>query len=188
MAISVKVNKDDLLKLRIKVEKSFREATSQQTMQKLGDEAATQIKKRTRLGSGVEESGQSSKLAPLAKSTKDARAGRIAFFKNKDGVTIPYKPDSPPKLHEQTKPSKSNLTFTGQMLDSITTKNAAPGKFSLGFKEGRTESNKKNSDIAKYAEEGSSNRPKRRFFDLASFEVEEIKRTIREKIKKLLGD
>jgi phage gpG-like protein len=174
VGFSVKVKKDDLLKIRTKIEKGLRQATSPTEMLSLGKVAADQIKKRTRLGKGVDDSKRLSPLAPLStkpKSTVDQRKR-----KKEKGNLSPL-----------TTPKKSNLTETGQLLDSITTKNAAQGKIDVGFTDKRNDL-ETNSAIAKYAEDGSSNRPKRPFMNLAEFEIEKLRKIIRANIKKLLGD
>ena len=71
-------------------------------------EIPEQIRKRTRLGGGVEVrdkktglGGRRTTLEKLATSTKEYRS----FYAR--------------SLHPQTSPSKSNLTATGQLLDSL---------------------------------------------------------------------
>jgi hypothetical protein len=81
-------------------------------MREVGDETARLIFIRTRLGYGVPSQGsQRQKLFPLS-------AGYIAMRKKsqKNGF-----------LSSATTASKSNLTFTGQLLESIQTKKAQDG-------------------------------------------------------------
>lgn len=87
--------------------------TSKDSMQELGDEAAQLIKKRTRLGYGLDkQGGVKQKLKPLSESYKRERKAT--------GVA------------SSTSPSKSNLTNTGAMLDNIGA-TASKGKVTIGF-------------------------------------------------------
>ncbi|TXH09386.1 MAG: hypothetical protein E6R04_08090 [Spirochaetes bacterium] len=106
--ISISVNK-----VRAQVEKDLKESLNNSRMQKIGEFVIEKIRIRTRLGYGA--SGHlrpREKLKPLAESSKDIRKG----FK-KAG-----------ELSEFTSPGRSNLTFTGQMLDSLTVRVISMGK------------------------------------------------------------
>lgn len=93
------------------------EILSPESMKKYGEMAAEMIRLRTRLGSGVEREGaEKQKLKPLADSTKKQRQS-----KKKSG-----------KLSSLTTPNRSNLTDTGQMLDSIRTLSTSRGKAKVG--------------------------------------------------------
>lgn len=99
--------------------------TNKVNLQGTGDFAADLIKKRTRLGFGVDKhGGRKSKLAPLTDAYKKQRKR--------------HKPKGP------TTPSKSNLTNTGDMLDDIEAKVETGGDIKIGF------SKKKNKDVAKW--------------------------------------
>lgn len=86
---------------------------SKQSMQAIGDSAAALIKKRTRLGYGVAQSGGTKqKLKPLSDGYKKQRKA--------NGVAA------------STTPNKSNLTNTAKMLDNIQA-TASEGKATIGF-------------------------------------------------------
>lgn len=78
-----------------------------------------QVRKRTRLGFGVDDMGNQVKLKPLSESYRQQRRGNIAFYTDENGVVIPYEPLAPPIISPRTTPAKSNLTMTGQLLDSL---------------------------------------------------------------------
>lgn len=101
-------------------------------LQKLGEMAAAMVKLRTRLGYGVSAKGaQKRKLKPLAQSTRDERAGKVRFF-TMNGRTVPYTPSEAPRLHAHTSPGMSNLTRTGQLLDSIRPKKITKNSVTVG--------------------------------------------------------
>jgi hypothetical protein len=112
------------------------------------------IKRRTRLGRGVNDGGGLDKLKPLSDKYKNRRKN-IA-------------------LSGETKPNKSNLTLTGEMLNSII--GSIRGTIaSFTFK--GDENNKK----AGWAEEGG-----RPFFKLSESEKNGISRKIASVIRKAL--
>lgn len=81
------------------------------------------IVNRTRSGKGLtsEVGGRIIPLKKLAKSTKDQRAGKVRFI-TKDEIVRPIKSKTYTRvtnLSNKTTSSKSNLTATGQMLDSL---------------------------------------------------------------------
>lgn len=94
--------------------KLLKEATSTESLQELGDDAAELIKKRTRLGYGLSEhGGTKSKLKQLNPKYKKYR----------------QKID----LSSATTPNKSNLTQTGHMLDDIGATVGSNNSVSIGF-------------------------------------------------------
>lgn len=94
----------DLKKIN-KILEAVIEATSEKsTMEKIGEASKEQIVRRTRVGKGVDKpGGKSQRLKPLQPSTKTKR--QIA---KKAG-----------ELSSVTTPAKSNLTQTGEMLDTL---------------------------------------------------------------------
>lgn len=108
---------------------------SPESMKVFAEVAAGMVRLRTRLGDGVAKEGaEKQKLKPLAESTIKARQGKLGFFRSPRGNTVAYKRDgkNPPKLHEKTSPKKSNLTFTGQLLDSIKPKDVRRAHATIG--------------------------------------------------------
>ncbi len=124
-------------------------------------EVSNQIQKRTRLGKGVTDSGD---LKPLEKLS--------------DGY-VEQRKKGP--LDSRTRPKKSNLTRTGQLLDAI--KGVRNGSlFTFTFKDSRNDG-EKNSDIARWAAEKG-----RRFFDLSKSERIGLSRKISQVIKKKIKE
>ena len=84
-------------------ERAAKKAESKAVLSFLGDQMVGVVRERTRAGFGVEFDGDSeSRFEPLAKSTIKARKKKT--------------------LHPDTTPSTSNLTETGEMLDSLKAK------------------------------------------------------------------
>ena len=118
-----------------------------------------QIRKRTQLGKGVDESGNNIKLNPLTELYVERRK------------KLP--------LDSNTRPKRSNLTATGQMLRSIFGTRQGT-KFIFSFK-GKREDGKTNDEVASYA-------PKlgRPFFNLSNTERNGIQRKIAQLIRNAL--
>lgn len=137
------------------------------TIKLLAEQATRDIKIRTRLGFGTSSEspgGNKVKLEKLSKSYRDFRKGLAAFYTDEQGRLRKFKPKNPPALSSATSPTKSNLTLSGQMIDSIdysikgtTIEIAARGR--------------DNKDKVFYAHEGSKNRPKRTFLSLTNKEI-----------------
>jgi hypothetical protein len=84
-----------------RIKQALADAARPQVLKAMGEEAVRLIVKRTRLGYAVDSHGQErSKLKPLS-------AGYV------------HQREADPKLSAMTAPKKSNLTRTGQMLDSM---------------------------------------------------------------------
>jgi hypothetical protein len=107
--VSISVNR-----VRASVEKDLKESLNNKRTMEIGEFIIEKVRVRTRLGYGVSGNLQPrEKLAPLAESTKRIRKGL-----KKAG-----------ELSELTTPNRSNLTMTGQMLDSLVVKVISAGKF-----------------------------------------------------------
>lgn len=84
--------------------------------------------KRTQLGIGVDpNTGDAMKLPPLSDSYKEQRQGKVRYYTDKAGKKIRVTKSKnttdyvkKPRLSGNTKPAKSNLTATGQLLNSLT--------------------------------------------------------------------
>jgi len=160
----------DLRKLEKRFKGIISGAFSRERMDAYAMFLANLIKKRTRLGYGVKEEGaDKQKLAALSKPyikiRKDSR-------KNLRGV-----------LSSETSPSKSNLTFTGQLLNAILGRNKGIGKGEVYIKEQRNDG-VKNSDIV----EGQEKKQGRPFFYISKLEKQQLKnaaaKDLRDYIKK----
>lgn len=96
--------KQQLDKLTRKIADSLKMTVDAQFMKEIGDEAVRLIYTRTKLGYGVNsQGGPRQKLLPLSQN--------YINYRKKSG-----------KLDQSTGPRKSNLTFTGQLLNSIKVK------------------------------------------------------------------
>lgn len=155
------------------VERAIKQASDDirtpEKMKGFGKFAAEMIKLRTRLGSGVARDGaEKSKLKPLAESTKDQRG---------------YMQDRG-ELNKRTNPGKSNLTRTGQLLDSISAKSASRSKVTIGPSGARTGDGKRkltNEEVGRYVEKGG-----RPFNNLSKTEIKRTKDLIAKEMKKAI--
>ena len=161
--MSIQQQIDSILsrKLRERVDNSL----DDKTLNKIGLETKRQIIKRTRLGKGVKyRGGPTFKLADLQDSTIDTR-------ERYESNLSPF-----------TRPQRSNLTATGQMLDSIDYKILKSSNIKtveIFFKDNRkfelsgSRSKIQNKDIAKIV--AKNGRP---FFNLSGFEIAKIRSII----------
>jgi hypothetical protein len=109
---------DDIRKLINKL-KSIEKAATDSFLE-VGKEAVKLIRKRTRLGFGVRtQGGNKKRLDKLSEGYKKTRK-RV-------------KPSGP------TTPAKSNLTYTGDMLDDLRAKEKNANKVEIGFSSGESE-------------------------------------------------
>ena len=163
-------------KIERKIKNAYKKTISPTEMRKMGGDLADRIRVRTRLGKGVEGDGAPEKpLKPLATSTKLQRK------KAKSGK---YKlPDLSPK----TAPSKSGLTWTGQLLDAIKVIRSALGEVVVGFDENRDDglSNSRLANI--HQNEGTRyKKVKRPFFYISAKDRKIIFDSIRRKLKNMI--
>lgn len=146
----------DFKDLKKQVDTALSAVLNKQTFNEIGKITADSIKNRTRLGKGVNQTeGKLEALIPLKETTK-ARRGA----KKKAG-----------KLSAQTTPARSNLTDTGEMLDSLKYESSA-------------------TEVRIYIE-GANNQKKaidqanagRKFMNLSKSEVNTVLRYLQKKIK-----
>jgi len=99
----VSFSNDDTIDDQVKeiLEGRLNEAISKELNLKYADVLKERIVKRTRLGVGIDERGNSTRLKALTKNYKKTRKGSIG-------------------LSSSTTAAKSNLTATGQLLKSLT--------------------------------------------------------------------
>lgn len=144
------------------------EVKKPENMKKYGQMVADMIRLRTRLGDGVpKEMSDKEKLKPLAQSTKDER-------KRLQGKG---------KLSSLTAPNKSNLTRTGQLLDSEAVKSVGVGRVTVG-PTGPRDDGKSNTDVAEYV---SKVRPYNHLSRIETKRVNDaVKRDVRALIKNKL--
>lgn len=96
----------------------------------IGKKMADKVRVRTRLGRGVDEQP----LEKLSPAYIDYRK----YLKDKG------------RLYEQTNPKRSNLTLTGQLLNSLFARSDRINQFTILVKENRIASDTKNSDIVRW--------------------------------------
>lgn len=118
---------------RTKLEITFNSAIGRKTLGPVARFAIDLIVKRTRLGYGVDKNfGIKSRLKSLSQRYKE--------FRKK------Y-----PKLASSTSPGKSNLTLTGQMLNSVKILKEQDGKIVIG-PSGRRNDGLSNLEVANFQE------------------------------------
>lgn len=134
-------------------------------MKALGNEIANIIRKRTRLGYGVATpEGDRFKLKELTDKYKELRA-------------------SLGNLNSLTTAGRSNLTRTGQLLDSLQVIEAKEGEVKVGPYGGRTDSDATNEEVGRYvAEQG------RPFNNLSKAEVKQIVQLLQKKLNDLVEE
>jgi hypothetical protein len=162
-----------------KVSRAVKEIKKPANMKKFGDEAAEIIRRRTRLGYGAKENAEREKLKPLSDSYKAQRAGKIAFATGPHGV-YPYKPEQKPNLHPHTTPTRSNLTNTGQMLDSLGSTKVKEGSVTVDV-QGQRKDGLSNKQVAEYVSLQG-----REFNNLTPKEQRQIEQIIEREIKKIV--
>ena len=162
--------------LEKKLGKLLKKAQAPKEMKENAEFAIETIKTRTRLGKGVSrDGGAEGKFAPLATSTKIQRATA-----KKRRTPKRKQPTSLPELSPLTSPGKSNLTWTGEMLDNIGIIAVRFGEVVIGFLSRDKEK------IASYHESGGSNLPRRPFFHLSFKDKRKINQFIQRKIRRFL--
>lgn len=157
---------DKIRRLQVEVEKAIRDIVSSSSLEKIASDLPERIKVRTRLGYGVSKTGgPREKLKPLSSSTQ-----RSKNYKKNRG-----------ELSDQTTPRRSNLTDTGQLLDSLEVKSERNGEVQIRPKGNR------NTEVARYVTDGG-----RPFLDLSKPElksfVEKLGAALLEKLLKVLKD
>ena len=154
---------NDLTKLLKKIEKAIDSPRYRREFEQLGEFAVNLIVKRTRLGYGVRKNGgKRFRLAPLDSKYVDAR-------KRQGG------------LSKFARPKKSNLTRTGQMLESVEVLEYRRGKLKIG-PNGRRRDGIDNADLAIW----NANRKGRIFNRLSDKEYNQLRRFYRKTFGDLL--
>lgn len=161
------------------------------------DSIKDRIVKRTRLGIGVDENGNSYRFPKLSDNYREMRQGKVRFYTDRNGrrVKVVKTRDNTdfvkkPRLANTTTPAKSNLTATGQLLKSLSTvklrmKGASKWLITVGDRRGRglhgypaTAGNK---DIVRYLKDMG-----RTFLGLTKSQKNQITREIRQILIKFL--
>lgn len=176
----IRLKMSELNKLKLYPEKLLNALEDKSFWNQLGNEMAQVIYNRTKSGYGA-NGDIKIKLAPLSESYKQVRKGAIRFF-TKDGIVRPWLPKKgkfpSPVTGEFGTATKSNLTLTGQLLDSIKLIT-----YKLGFKLYIPASNRDgggtNKQVAEYVSE------KRPFMSLHIGEQKIMTQKIRDRIREL---
>lgn len=158
--------KIDFKKFEINTKKRIQEAATKAMTQEIADEMADTVKTRTRLGYGVQGEKQK-RLQPL-KIPQGQKTSPYVEKRRKD-----------PSLSQYTTPKKSNLTYTGQLLDAI---KGAATKLTITLKISGTRSDGMENDTLRgYVE---ITRP---FFKFTKAEKSKVLRLIRQSFLKKLA-
>ena len=156
---------EKVLALKQKIEAALDRALQPRNLGKIAQSLALDIKKRTRLGYGVERTGaEKFKLAPLEAKTIEKRESL-----HDQG-----------RLSEFTSPTKSNLTEKGHLLDSLVGRSKRKGQITVALKENRGDG-KSNSKIESFQ------RKKRPFFNASRLEIKRLLQQIKDTLRKEFG-
>lgn len=152
-------------------DRAMKRAFSAAQMTKYGEFAAEMIKLRSRLGFGVStEGGNRNRFAELSKSYKEERAQD-----RKSG-----------KLSSLTTPNRSNLTRTGQMLESLGVKKLKDGEVKIGPKGKRLGESITNEEVGVFVSAAGrvfNNLSKTELKRLDKFIEDELERFLKEELK-----
>lgn len=189
----------DIKYLEADLRKFIEKLVDKQMLEMFSERTREIMVNRTRSGKGLSKATGKiggSTLKPLPKlsdSYKLVRQGKLAFFTigtGPDRIVVPYVPKSQPKLSSLTRPrqSRSNLTFSGALLDSIVAKVRNNRGIVEIPNDGHPNSKLSMKELANLLEQGTDKIEARPFFGLADNEAKIlesfIKREIRNKIRK----
>ena len=153
--------------------KAVDEILGPQAMGQIVDEATIIVRRRTLLGFGVAADGsRRQKLKKLADSYIEQRAGKAVYFTDKQGrvrrIPTSSRFRSRLKLSPKTTPGKSNLTLTGQLLDSLRGFVTGPGRGEIR-PVGLRSDGLSNEDVARFVDEAG-----RPFLHLSDNEIKQL--------------
>jgi len=153
----------DFKEFSAQVKEKLKELYSAKNMKDLGKEISNIIRIRTRLGYGVAvPEGDRFKLKELTDKYKELRRQL--------------------DLDSNTTPSRSNLTRTGQLLESIDVITVSEGQVTVGPKGSRSEGGT-NEQVGKYvAEQG------RPFNNLSRAEVKQVVQLLQKRLSDLVEE
>lgn len=169
--------RDDLRNFERRFKLNVEKLISPDFLRELGDKVTTTIYKRTKSGKGA-DNGKQTSLAPLSKRYVERRQG-IVRFSTKEGRFVEFRV-KPPKLGKFGAVGRSNLTLTGQLLDSIDYKITKNGVTIFIPASRRKDSELTNAELAKFVSEQG-----RSFFELSTDEVGSIQRMVINKLRQL---
>lgn len=141
-----------------KISQLIQDAASPAVLNSVGLEAVTIIKRRTRLGYGVSGAGED-------RQRLKALSPAYIAVRKRDG-----------SLSEFTSPGRSNLTRTGQMLDSMRVIRAQQGKVIIGPTGRRRGGGPTNEQVAGYVSDAG-----RPFLNLTRLDEQQLIRFYRQR-------
>lgn len=144
------------------LDRSVEESINKASMQDIGDALAEIVRTRTRLGYGVSKTG-----------------GSRQRLKSLSALYVEFRKESRASLSRFTRPGRSNLTYTGQMLDSLEAE-ARDGNVEIKATGTRPEG-LKNIDLSEYVSQ--QGRP---FLDVSNNELKQLTRILDEGLNQSL--
>jgi len=172
----------DFTKVTKALDSTVREIVSQAFLKVLAEKARQIIYRRTKSGKGVNpSSGSEQTLKALSPRYIEYRKGNFSFTTKKKGKKVTANAKKP-RLGEFGSPSKSNLTLTGEMLDSIQIKIQKYG-FLLYFPNTKHKWSKRVTvrQLAQYVQENG-----RPFFSLSQGEIRVLLKAVQDDVRKQL--
>lgn len=158
------------------LKKALDQIASLNTMDEIGKLSVQLIQTRTRRGYSVEESGKDEKtFEKLSRAYIERRKGK----KQTGERSKQKKLTTQEKLSGYTSPTKSNLTFTGKMIEALTYR-LFKGKVEI------LPGDKRAKNLTQYHEEGNSKLPKRPYMHLSKKEIEKVRQLFERKINSVI--
>jgi len=160
--------------IKNRVDNAVEFGTRKTFLQGEGEELKRRLIVRTKTGKVVDENGKQRSMEKIAETTKQKRR----FYSS--------------KLDSTTRPNKTNLTATGQMLKSLKTEvkglfiNIVPKRRKMRNLSGGI-SSKSVDEVIGFHMEGTSKMPARPFFRSSLADLNNLQRKIRQEIFKGLG-
>lgn len=150
------------------VEKTIDESLSRKQLTVLGKATLAIIYKRTKKGIGVNKTGQVGGARKRLKALEKSTIARRKSFKD---------------LHPTTSPRKSNLTFSGQLLDSLKVKKISARKksFVISPEGKRKGSSLANFEVAEFVDQNG-----RPFLGLSNKDLKEVVKLYQSSFAKLV--
>lgn len=172
----------DFNQVRKDLDKIILEIVSNSFLKVLAEKARQLIYRRVKSGKGVNpSSGQEQSLKALSDRYVQYRKGNFSFSTKKKGKKVTANKGAP-RLGEFGSPGKSNLTLTGEMLDSIQIKIEKYG-FRLYFPTTKHKFSKRVTirELAQYVQENG-----RPFFSLSQGERRVLLKAVQDEVRKQL--
>lgn len=187
MADLAKKTADALAKMRA-LQESVKELKKPENMMKFGGQIKEMVRIRTRVGFGVDVTGGSKHpMKPLSPGYIEQRQkmqSGAASRSNSKSLKGHAKRDAVHAaggLYPETTPSKSNLTRTGQMLNSVDVKSVGTGRVTVGPTGSRSDSEHSNAQIAEFQEAKG-----RSFNKLSDIELKRLNDSVKTQLRAIM--